>query len=249
MKKLLAFLLVLVMILSVSLVACDKKAATTDDDDDDDWGNANEVTDDSNKNNNNTGGSTGGGNTPVIVTWSDIDLTVYVAYPAFLRNSASDTDKTGIKLILGDSVPAVQKSSDDKWYKVIYDDNTYYLYTYVTVTNVAEVQFDDLTREETTVTAGNKINLRYSPCYGGDKYDETLKEINVAFSGIDTQDSIDGKLTITGINKSNTWVRVEFTTKDSEGKETTGTYYCRKTHLAKYQSTTPNPGEGEIPAA
>ena len=80
MKKYLAFLLVLVMILSVSLVACSKKNQEPADDDDDGWGNGGNNTSSTESIDENDGNNDNGdGNTPSNNDWREASGKVYVA--------------------------------------------------------------------------------------------------------------------------------------------------------------------------
>ena len=245
MKKLLAFLLVLVMILSVSLVACNKKGDNTDDGEGDDWDDVGGTTTSDTVADGQGNGDT---NIPTTLTFTDCaDFTAYIAYPVVLRSSAADTAKTGITLNFGDSVLVTQKSTNNQWYMVSYGESTYYLYAYVTVTSLAEVTFDDVTPELTTVIDDKQTNLRNYPCYGGD-YDSALLDLGiVAISGVNNATSQTGKLTVTGINQTKTWIRVQYTSMVN-GVEKVGTYYCRPAYLAKYQGTQQTPDGGVTPA-
>lgn len=253
MKKLLAFLLVLVMILSISLVACDKKAAVSDDDDDDDaWGNGSGVTDNNNNNNNNNGDGGNGGDyePPVTLTWNNLDessqFDVYVTYPVFLRNSPSANDKTTIKLELNDSVRVIA-TSNREWYKVNFDGNPYYIYSYLTTRDVRSLNFIDLPEPisssviDTLEGASESMHyLRTTPCFDeNDVYNVNyINKLNAPISVNKTETS-EGKnpLQVIALSENNVWAKVLY--KGS-------TYYIKKSQLQVYKTEVP---EGGLPVA
>lgn len=240
MKKLLAFLLVLVMILSISLVACDKKAAVSDDDDDDDaWGNGSGVTDNNNNNNDNTGDGGNGGEyiPPVTLTWEPRDDKIYVAQNTYLRASAKLTDTTRIVVTLGEELSRKGTATNGDWDKVEYAGETYYIMKYVTVTNKASVTFKDLDAAiETTVinefeTGESQYALRTSPCYKK-AYKTQLDQLNW---GVAVKKS-DGTLKVLALSLDETWAKVEYKNKE---------YYVQTYCLEEYAD---NSGDsGNIP--
>ena len=255
MKKLLAFLLVLVMILSISLVACAKKPAESEEDDDDDWGNGgvSSSTESTNGNNDNNGDNNGDNNVPsVTLTWTDVDdVLIYIAHPITLRNSPSDNDKTGITLELGQSVLLVEKSNKE-WYKVKYNDNVYYIYSYVTVTNGASVRFENLEGEPvySSVINSNSSgkesthNFRYTPCY--DNSEKYLTEINALnlYKALTKSETSDNKMQVLALSEDGVWAKVSYKPDASTEK----ILYIKKNYLEVYK-TPDNVGGGGITPA
>jgi len=213
MKKLLAFLLVLVMILSVSLVACNKQQAASDNDDDDDWGNGNEATDDNDNTDNN--GTNDNNDDPVpsgSLTWDPRDDKIYVAQNTYLRASATLNDTTRIVVTMGEELSRKGTATNGDWDKVEYAGETYYIMKYVTVTNKSSVIFNNLDEQiETTVinefTNGeeSQYTLRTSPCYKK-AYQTQLNQLNW---GAAVKKS-DGNLKVLALSLDETWARVEY---------------------------------------
>jgi len=238
MKKFLAIFLALMMILSVSLVACSEKKKPVDDDEN--W----EGEDTYNPLGTGTADTTKDpdDSTPVVSggTWTDKNDTVYICHPTYLRYSDSNGDKSSIEMKVGDALTRI--STNEKWDKVTYNDQTYYVYSYLTTTQKGEVTFTPITPGVTTSiinknpvgTEPTKTNLRTTPCY-----DEDLD--NLGASALTKAMTSNGELVITGINETKTWVRVTFIGKDARNMDINGTFYCRPSYLEYYQeSTTPD---------
>ena len=254
MKKFLAIFLVLVMVLSISLVACNKKTEKGDDtDDDDDWGNGGVTTSDTTNESDST--PSGGDDTTADgpshsggTVWYDKNDTIYVAHDTYLRTEPLDSAKSGILVKLGDALTR-KASSNGVWDKIDYDGNTYYIYTYLTVTNKSLVTFDMFDEPIVTSMINEKkdgegystYNLRYSPLY-----DETGNLDNLGVSGVTKQMTSNGELKILGVSQSQTWVCVEYNGKDASGKDVSGVFYCRPAHLDYFQEPEDTTGQGGI---
>ncbi|MBO5939177.1 MAG: hypothetical protein J6Q82_06730 [Clostridia bacterium] len=253
MKKLLAFLLVLVMILSISLVACKKEPVASEDDDDDDWGNGGASSSIESSNNTDDNNNNGNNNIPsVTLTWTDVeDVTIYIAHPITLRNSPSDNDKTGITLDLGESVLLVEKSNRE-WYKVKYNDNEYYIYSYVTVTNGASVRFNPIEGEPVyssvinSNTSGKESthNFRWTPCYDNtEKYVTEINALNL-YKALTQSETSDNKMQVLALSEDGVWAKVSYKPDaNTEAK----TLYIKKNYLEIYKAPD-NVGGGVNPA-
>ena len=227
MKKLLAFLLVLVMILSITMVACNKKTEEPANDDDDDWGNGSvSESEESSDTSDTTGGSNNPSSPSTPLTWTDVaDSTVYIALRVTLRNSPSDNDKTGIILEEKTAVTKTEESNG-KWIKIVHAENTYYIPKYVVVNNLANITFDNIEPGIVTNVIDNyTTNLRTSACYGGD-YDSEVKDL-IAKVSVTKADTSNGELIITGRSQDQAWIRVSYNGT---------TYYCRPAALQEYQT-------------
>ena len=251
MKKFLAIFLVLVMILSVALVACNKKDKDNNDDDDDGWSNggttSSDVTTPSTDETLPSGSGEKNPSSSGSIVWTDKNDTIYVAHDTYLRTEPLDSAKSGILVKLGDALSR-KAASNGVWDKVDYDGNTYYIYNYVTVSNKSLVTFDkydepietSIINTDTTGKAPTQTNLRYSPVY-----DETGNLNNLGVSGVTKAMTSNGELKILAINQSKTWVLVEYNGKDAQGKTVSGEFYCRPAYLEKLQTpadTTPAGG-------
>lgn len=252
MKRLFAFLLVLVMILSVSLVACNKKPASTDDGDDDGWGNGgnNTTTTPDDDEGNDNGDVTP---PPVNLTWTELEekdqFTVYLTYPMYLRNSASDNDKSDTQLDWGKDVRVIA-TSNGEWYKIKYNNNTYYIYSYLTTKTQDSVLFDEENFTpiyssviDTVEGSGESTHfLRTTPCYDeSGKYNEKINSLNARVS-VKQSETANNTLQVIALSKNEVWAKVKCTVK---GKE--GTYYIKKSQLQEYR--TDDSGNNNTPAA
>lgn len=187
------------------------------------------------------------------LTWTDIeDVIIYIAHPITLRNSPSDSDKSGITLNLGDSVLLLEKSNKE-WYKVSYAENTYYIYSYVTVTNGASVRFNNLTDPvyssvvnlNTSGSAESMYYFRYTPCYDTTgKYLTQLNELNI-YKALTKTDTSDNKLQVLALSEDSVWARVLYTPDEN----TEEILYIKTAYLEAYKvPEAPGTGGGVNPA-
>ena len=214
MKKLLAVFLALIMILSVSLVACsDKKEKEPS---------GEEVEDDVFLPNNTTGttGTTTGGddedpegtNPPSSAAWVNTSGTIYIRADnvAVRRDMTSKTEDIITKVAMGTSF--AYDSYNNEWYKINYNGNAAYISKKHATINQDDVIFGD----HATVIAGTKLtltgdmNLRKAPAVADDTTICTLSPASVAV----------GNLTLISINKSGSWVKVHYTGSDKDNKKT-----------------------------
>ncbi len=214
MKKLLAFLLVLVMILSVSLVACNKDTTTTDDDDDD-WGNGSETTDNdtnkNNNNNNNNGGGTGGGsNQPA--QWRDASGTVYTGLDKVNLRTAPNTTSSTVVDTVPVGTPLARIQTNDTWDKVSYNDQEVYVLCALvstvsanfTANLYAPEDYVTLTINPEIVAADKGINLRSTPFLPSGTYSRE----NIVIEAL--KNSHGGTLTKVGVTTSGNWYVVTY---------------------------------------
>ena len=189
MKKLLAFLLVLVMILSVSLVACDNKTNNVEEDDDD-WGNGNEVADTNKDNNNKEDEKTPSGTTPPTLQWIEKNDKVYVGLDGVnLRTAASITSSSVVATVsVGTELERLE--TNGTWDKVLYSgQEVYVLCDLVSTikTNFEAVNYDEADYVTLTIVGTNGINLRSTPFVPGGNYkfeNATIQGLTAANGGI-----------------------------------------------------------------
>ena len=224
MKKLLAVFLALMMILSVSLMACQKDDLPTNDDveDDDFVANKNNTdttdTTDDKKDDDDAEDTSNGGNT----SWINEPVTVYVrANGVNVRASAGKNGSIIGSANMGDSFAS--ESHNDSWYKITYNGAVAYISASCVTANQNIVTFVDPTavaaNSVITIKTGEKCNLRSDPA---GEVESTLK------GSIDSTKTANGELKIVKINKTNTWIEVRFTGTDLEGHTYNGTevLYC-----------------------
>ena len=238
MKKLLAVFLALMMILSVSLMACsDKKEKENNED---------EFEDDfvPNSNKENTGTTEANqeedpdkNKAPVTNTWVDESGTVYVRANGVNIRASNKTNATIIgSANFGDALQ--YEGFNDQWYKIKFNGTTAYISAAFVIGNQNTVTFE----EHATLKAGTAIkvaegktcNLRSDPAVAN----STLK------GSIDSTKTANGELTIVKINKTGTWAEVRFKGTDIEKRTYTGTeiLYCTTEVIAELvNSSVSNP--------
>lgn len=210
MKKTLALLLALIMMLSVSLVACNNNSNN-------DGGNDDGIEDDD--------GFVGLGTTPVtdetddetgnnLGGWESVSVTVYVLANNLNIRSAADADDSSIlgKASIGNSFVAT--AADDDWYKITYEGKEAYINAAYVTTNQAEAEFVDCTPEaikikNTVVDADAtkefdkyaKVNLRTDP---------VVHETTATTTVLIYSDTTNGELMKVAANKAGTWYKVTY---------------------------------------
>ncbi len=238
MKKLLAVFLALMMILSVSLMACQKDEEPNNDDeveDDDDF----IVNKNNNKETTDTGDDDGeddegedtsnGGST----SWVNETVTVYVrANGTNVRASASTKGAKIGTVNMGDAL--VSESHNDSWYKITYNNAVAYISATLVTANQNIVTFVEPTavaaNSVITIKAGDTCNLRSDPA---GEASSTLK------GSINSTKTANGELKIIKINKTGTWAEVRFTGTDLENHTYNGTevLYCTTSVIAELASS------------
>ena len=167
MKKILAILLALMMASSVALVSCDNSSSTDDEgpadfdgafvDDEEDEGegsdkaDAEEDGDNENKNNTST-------------TMEEVNDTVYLLYPAKIREKASDKDSVAVNGEAPFGATLARTGKNTKWSKVTYTKDgstiTGYVSNDLISTNANAVKFDEKKNEDgSAVVTAIKENL------------------------------------------------------------------------------------------
>jgi len=207
MKKLLAFLLVLVMILSVSLVACNKQQATSDDDDDDDWGNGNEVTDDENKDNKPNIDDTVD-TPPVTSGWVEKGDKVYVgADNVNLRRGASTSAAVYGTVDMGTELNRLR--TNGTYDEVSYANETLYIRSDLVTSSKKDLDFSNVFATPVQITFTGNFNLRSDPVVYSDN---TTGQSNVVFT-YDTEktDKINGTFTKVAVSANGVWYKLSFT--------------------------------------
>jgi hypothetical protein len=221
MKKTLALLLALIMILSVALVACDKNSGTSGTTGDDEGGSI------VNKNNKkedeeDEGNGDDSGNTPT-EAWTTFTTpkTMYcMADGVRVRTSTNYNGDGNILTAInaGESITATAKSNDaeEPWYKVtVNGQDAYILAEYLTEVE-AETKFVNLPTPEVLTFKANtasktyNTNLREAPAFGNQT---TFITLNSA--------TIKGTLVKVAVNEAGNIWKVEYT----ETGKATKTYY------------------------
>ena len=206
MKKTLALLLALIMILSVALVACDKNSGTSGTTGDDEGGSI------VNKNNKkedeeDEGGAGAGDDTPITGTEIALATKVYPMVDLYIRKGSQDgvkvkvaqkTELTTTHVINGDN-------NEPAWYKVTYNNETYYANALYVTTNVAEATFTAPSETITLTvksTATNGVNLRKYPSW--DNSDAHERET------VNSTDTATNAITVVKINETGNWYQVTY---------------------------------------
>ena len=232
MKKLLAFLLVLVMILSISLVACDKKAAISNDSDGDDpWSNGSGSTNNNNNNNGDDNGDEPDDPDPVIpATWVDYTGKLYVGLDNVnLRAQANSSSAVVAQVDFKDELTALR--TNNIYYEVVNPNNPdgkcYVLCDLVTA-NAGELNFATNEKLPVAITfvSGFKTNIRSLPFVYDD--DSTSTSTTVFTYGVDT---VNGTFTKVAVSENGWWYELKFTgtvtTKNGTKTYTDETLYIK----------------------
>lgn len=219
MKKTLALLLALIMMLSVSLVACNNNSSN-------DGGNDDGIEDDD--------GFVGLGTTPVTDEtddesdtdtsnddeWAVRNFTAYSMCEMYLRAEASRSAKaiTTIKektqLTVVAEATISESGAETVWYKVSYNNQELYANSNYVTTNIEDTNFssieptDQFTLTIKTPDEGvNTVNLRTILTY-----DRNLPEGHIiSVSNVDTQTK---PMTVVAKNATGTWYKVKYDNKD-----------------------------------
>ncbi len=154
---------------------------------------------------------------------------------------ASDfSDKTSIKLNLGDDVLVIA-TSDAEWYRVKYNDQTYYIYSYLTTKNASAIRFVDLEEPIYSSVINTKTeseseesthNLRTTPCYDEtETYNSEINELNL-YGAVTKSQTSNNKLQVVALSENGSWAKVIY----RPDEETQKTLYIKKSQLQAYQS-------------
>lgn len=227
MKKTLAILLALIMILSVSLVACTDNATTGGNgggdngglDDDDgglvagDWGDddGDGTVGGNNGNDGDGSGNTGNGGNTSADGEVACDKTVYPMCNMVMReDSTTSNKKTTVSNKQALKATAVIYNDEDEaeWYKISYQDKTYYINAYYVTENLAEATFTDLEESAQftlTVkeTAKEGVNIRKYPALDPELTSEEKMTVNY-------DKTKDSPLTVIAKNGTGNWFKVKY---------------------------------------
>ena len=244
MKKLLAFLLVLVMILSISLAACANKPVESEDDDDDGWGNGGDVSsstadtkDDNNNNDNNS-------NVPSNV-WTEKNDKVYAGMSGVRLRTAPSTDASSqvvTTVAMGTALDRI--GTNGLWDKLTYNEQEVYVASALVTTVGTNFTFNTLSEENyvtLTMVDDYKINLRSSPFLPGGDY---------AFQNIVIENfsAANGTLTKVGVSTSGNWYKVKYVGKigDKTFDGTEDLYFAASSVSAGYVKDPSVSGSGSV---
>ena len=205
MKKLLCLLLALLMITSISLVACKKD----DENDPDDTGNGDLIF------NNTTAATT---DTEAVTTeepknweFTDVNEMVYVknCLKVNFRKTPSSSSKDNIAgtLEFGDEKTYKRVKYNEVWSGIEVDGEVYYVNTSYLTTDDGFVVFEDADK---TIYANNTVSAS-----GVFVYNFTDTEAKDAQWGVVKHGA---ELHVTGVSKNGKWYRIEFTYTDKDGK-------------------------------
>ena len=215
MKKTLALLLALIMILSVSLTACSNNKPTNSGDNFDDEDDGGSIVINGNNNQTENTDDTDNTDSDDVDGWKSESVTIYVLGNGLnIRSAADAKDNNNIlgKANIGDSFVAT--AADSKWYKITYEGKEAYVNKeYVTI-NQAEATFEDcepqtLKIKDTVVDQNGateqekyaKVMLRTDPVVN-----DTTATKNVLIYKHTTGD----ELVKVGANKAGTWYKVTY---------------------------------------
>ena len=244
MKKLLAVFLALMMILSVSLMACSKDKdddGNTNDDDEFINGSSKPTTSENNDTDtDNEGGeeteNTGNGLTAEFI---EATGTLYVrANGVNIRDAANTSTSNKIGTAnLGDSYS--YSAYNNAFYKITIGESTtaYISRTYIT-TNANDVTFEAPTKVEAnskiTIKNGSKVNLRCDPVNDGNGTNSTV------VGTITSAQAASGELIVLEVNKTGSWAKITYK-GDAEGGikfDGTKTLYCHTGEIVELASST-----------
>ncbi|MBO7309851.1 MAG: SH3 domain-containing protein [Clostridia bacterium] len=212
MKKILAIFLALIMILSVTLVACQKNKTITSggsaDEEDDLFvsQNSKDTSKDTSKDDKKTGG------------WEAAAYPIYcMADGLNVRSSASITSEKLGSLKLGEKFDAIERNDD--WYKITYGDREAYVSREYVTADANEAKFNnDDTPTALTLATGHEddtVNLRNVPVV-------VEGTEGIVYNDKDHK----GTLTKIGQNLSGNWYIVEYDA-DGDGEKAPVTYFLK----------------------
>ncbi len=184
MKKTLALLLALLMILSVAFVSCGDEEVEEPDQTEDDFGfDFPDAGDGSNKATSNGTGSSASGFSPITE-----NTTAYMLMSVNVKQNAKKSAATNGSVLYGKSVTRVEANST--WTKIKYTDSTTgaskegYVYNEVLTTDIGRVTY---VAKETPVVATSlhdKVTVRKAPWIGIDEYSTVIDQISNGSSGV-----------------------------------------------------------------
>ena len=206
MKKTLAFLLALVMILSISLVACQKNDPEPDDNDDDDWGNGGttESVDSSSESQSNTNGDNNDPLPPSNV-WTDKNDKVYAGMNGVRIRTAPSTDSSSSivgTVTVGTALDRI--GTNGVWDKILYNGEERYVSCSLVAPIGTHFSFTDVEPAVTLTMNGTfTINIRSTPFVPKGDYARQ----NLA---IESFSAANGTLTKVGVSTSGSWYKVTY---------------------------------------
>jgi hypothetical protein len=241
MKKLLAVFLALMMILSVSLMACSDKNDKEPNDDE-----VNEDDDFVPNSNKDTTGTTDAneeekdpeGTKAPVTSWTGKTGTVYVC--AKNTNIRAAASKEAVKFgSVGIGYTINYTDYNGEWYKFTYDGKDAYISAAFTDNQKNNTTFSapTLVAENSVTHIKNSVKsltLRTDPCMEN--------STNIVKGYLDYTCTANGEMTILQISDSGLWVKVQFKGKDLAGISHDGTFYCGASYIQELSSSSNGDG-------
>ena len=240
MKKLLAVFLALMMVLSVSLMACKKDDNVNDDaeveDDDEFIVNKNKKDTDTAKadDSENEGADTSNGG--VSTAWVTSSGTIFLRADnvAIRRATTSNQEDIIATKNMGESF--TYEAYNNSWYKITYGEQTAYVAKALATINQSDVTFV----AHATIAEGTKLHLT------GDMYLRTAPAVSEQTSvGVITPAIAEaGSLTLISVNGTNSWVKVHFTGKigTKDYTDATTVYYINTQYIQEFAGSSSSGG-------
>ena len=206
MKKLLAFLLVLVMILSVSLVACGKKGDNTDDGEGDDWDDVGGTT-----TSDTVADGQGNGDTNIPATgWVDKVDTIYTGVNNLNLRLEPSANASVVKTVATAGTALNRVATNGTWDKIELGEGDAKQTAYVLSAYISQIStnftFTTLPAENQstlTIVGDSKVNLRNTPFVPDGDYNYS----NVAIQEFKAEN---GTLKKVAVSASGTWYQVSY---------------------------------------
>ena len=246
MKKLLALVLALLMVLSIALVSCGEKPEATEEPTDDffnvggdetEEGDEPEETDDK-------------GNTTTAAGYTTTNDTVYVLFDAVLREKDKISSSKVAEVKFGTALTRVAKSK--KWSKVNYNGTDAYVANDLIDEDQKKVTFNKVTEEATAkvaITGDGRLNLRKYPLALTAPSVVELETFNAA--SIIGQVDNGTEVKVLEISADGVWAKIECQAKAKDDKgdfaseTTTMVGYCALAYT-DYNKGASNNGSGAL---
>ncbi len=227
MKKTLALILALLMILSVALVSCGDKKKETEESTEDPWNYGG----DEPGNNEGEDGSDNNGNSTISGTYEPAAGKIYVCYKAVLRETDKITSDEIATVEFGTALDRTEKNK--KWSKVTYNGTTAYIANDLISESQSAVTFNDVeantTRKVSNLGDAKNANLRLYPLALTNPSVVDMETFNA--SSIIGQIPKDTVVTVLKVSEDKKWAYIECDAMKAKGD---GKYETTATKLSGY---------------